>query len=516
MGIRLNQDKVNKLVDECVKGLKPRDVIDDGCTGLILRLKPRGASWGIKMERGGSTFRLKIGTPGVLTLAQARLIASKAVERVESRIGVPDLDWLHRTLAELGLVEPPAPDGKPPKSPELVAEIAADFKDAPFWTWEQAREAYLTEVKRTRRHDTWVDYRTVLNMKELAPLSAVWRVCRITRGDLAVIVGEVHESGRERQAEHLASVLRPMWNYLAGEFVKRRSGVETTMAGLKAPERSAGGPKRRENGKIPGGYIATPREAGYLVAVSRAGAIERSQGVAMQLLVATGQRRRPISSALVEDFVPWEETPGWGVWSMGPLHRKTADRRQDKHRHCIPLPPALWGLVQGQMERARAAGSPFLFPQIRARRKGGPADGHLSPASINHRLLDLGLKASPHDLRRCLTNTCQRRFRFQRSDVKLVIDHNEGIRSDDALEGHYTDDDRLDLKQPIMERWCAWVDEQAAAVTLPDLAALRAEIATRRREREAEGKARMEALRNADEEKRKAEEAASATVDRAA
>ena len=43
-----------------------------------------------------------------------------------------------------------------------------------------------------------------------------------------------------------------------------------------------------------------------------------------------------------------------------------------------------------------------------------------------------------------------------------------------------------------MDRWCAWVDEQAAAVTLPDLAALRAEIATRRREREAEGKARME------------------------
>jgi hypothetical protein len=123
-------------------------------------------------------------------------------------------------------------------------------------------------------------------------------------------------------------------------------------------------------------------------------------------------------------------------------------------------------------------------------------------------MLDLGLRASPHDLRRCLTNTCQRRFRMARSDVKLVIDHNEGIRSDDVLEGHYTDDDRLDLKQPVMERWCAWVDEQVAAVALPDLAALRTEIARRRREREAEGKARMEALRKAEEEKRKAEAAA--------
>jgi hypothetical protein len=55
----------------------------------------------------------------------------------------------------------------------------------------------------------------------------------------------------------------------------------------------------------------------------------------------------------------------------------------------------------------------------------------------------MGLRASPHDLRRCLTNTCQRTFRMARSDVKLVIDHNEGFRSDDVLEGHYTEDDIL-------------------------------------------------------------------------
>ncbi|MBD8907184.1 integrase [Methylorubrum zatmanii] len=498
MGIKLTQEKVDKLVGECVKGLKPRDVIDDGCVGLILRLKPRGASWGIKLERGGQTFRLKIGTPGMLTLPQARLVAAKAVALVENRVSVPDMDWLHRTFAELGLVAPPPPPGKPEKSPELVAEIKADWKDAPFWTWEQAREAYLAEVQRTRRHDTWVDYRTVLNMKELAPLSESWRVCRITREQLAGIVADVHETGRERQAEHLASVLRPMWNYMAEDHVRRRSGVQTTMAGLKAPQRSKG-VKPRANGKVPGTYVATPRETGYVVAVSRAGALERSLGVAMQLLVATGQRRRPISSALVEDFVPWEETPGWGVWSMGPLHRKTADRREDRHRHCIPLPPALWELLRGQLERARAAGSPYLFPQIRARKAGEAVDGHLSPAAINHRLLDLGLRASPHDLRRGLTNTCQRRFRFQRSDVKLVVDHAEGIRSDDVLEGHYTDDDRLDLKAPVMERWCAWVDEQAAAVALPDLAVLRAEIAARRREREAAGKAKTAALKAAEE-----------------
>ena len=497
MAVKLTQKKVDALVAECVKGMTPRDVADDGCLGLILRLKPRGASWTFRMERGGESRRLKLGTPAALTLIQAQAIAAAARRDLANKIAVFDGDgWLHRQFAELGLVAPPPPPGKPSKSPELVAEIGADFKDAPFWTWEQAREAYLAEVQRTRRHDTWIDYRTVLGMKELAPLAEIWRVCRITRQQLSVIVAEVHASGRERQAEHLASVLRPMWAYLSRDSIQHRSGVTQTMAGLKAPERSAG-VKPRANGKIPGTYIATPREAGYLVAVSRAGAIERSMGVAAELLVSTGQRRRPIATALVEDFVAWEEMPGWGVWSMGPIHRKTADRRQDRHRHCVPLPPGLWELVRGQMERAQAAGSLYLFPQIRARKSGGRSDGHLSPAAINHRMLDLGLRASPHDLRRCLTNTCQRRFRFQRSDVKMVIDHAEGFRSDDVLEGHYTEDDRLDLKAPVMEKWCAWVGEQAAAVVLPDVAALRAEIATRRREREAAGKAKTAAAKEA-------------------
>ncbi|BAQ45931.1 MULTISPECIES: hypothetical protein [Methylobacterium] len=133
----------------------------------------------------------------------------------------------------------------------------------------------------------------------------------------------------------------------------------------------------------------------------------------------------------------------------------------------------------------------------------------MNPAAINHRLLDMALRASPHDIRRCLTIVCQKRFRIARSDVKLVVDHAEGISSTDVPERHYTDDDRLDLKAPLMERYVAWVDEQAAAATLPPLAELRKEIARRRWEREAEGKLRTAAKKEA-EEKAKAEAAAAA------
>ena len=499
MATRLTQQIVDKHAAKAKPGIEPYDVIDAGCPGLILRVKPRGASWGLKFERSGSTIRMKFGTPGVLDLEQARHIAGKARAMVHSSAATPGEEWLRDRYVELGLAL-----ARPVRDPVLVAEFAAAMPHLLSWRWEEARESYLDEVKRTRRPDTWNDYRTMLHQKELSVLAGR-QVRGITRGELAVIVDRVFTSGRERHAEHLASVLRPMWNYLATDRRQHLSGVTSTMAGLKAPERSSG-TKPRANGKIPGTFIAPADEVGFLVAAARAGALDRSLALSMELLVITSQRRRPISSALIEDFVPYVEEPGWGVWSMGPAHRKTADRRQDKHRHCVPLPPALWERVQEQAARARAAGSPYLFPQHRARRAGGPTDGHMSPAAINHRLLDMGLRSSPHDIRRAFSNTCQTRYRISRPDTKLVMDHNEGIRSDDVLEGHYTADDRLDLKKPVVQVWWDHVEGLSGSTVLPDLTTLRADISRRRREREAAGKAKTAALKAAKEAEEKAME----------
>lgn len=502
MAVTLKQASVDAHVLKAKARVTPYDVIDQGCPGLILRIKPRGASWGLKFERGHRTLRLKIGVPGILDLEQARSIAGAARKALNSAHAELGEEWLRDQYIELGLARP-----RPVRDPALVAAFLDQIPHLMKWTWEEAREFYLAEVKRTLRFDTWRDYRTMLHVRELDGLAGC-QVRVITRQDLAGIVAGIHETGRERQAEHLASVLRPMWSFLAEDRnQKKGSGVTEPIPLLKAPKRSAE-VKLRSNGKVAGGYTATPEEIGTAVAVARSGALDRSLSVAMELMVSTGQRRRPIAGALLVDFVPWVEMPGWGIWSMGPAHRKTAAKRQDKNRHVLPLPPALWARIQEQMARAAAVGSEYLFPQVRARRAGERSDGHLSDSALNHRLLDIGLRASPHDLRRGMSSTCQRRLRIPRETVKMLVDHNEGIPSNDVLEAHYTEDDRLDLKGPTMEVWWAWLEAQVAATTLPDLATLRAEIATRRREREAEGKARMEALRKAEEEKRKAEEAA--------
>ncbi|BCM83813.1 site-specific integrase [Methylobacterium indicum] len=483
MPVKLNETLVKKALADVEAKAKAYDLIDAACPGLLLRVGPKGARFAYKYETGHKTYRLTFGSPEQIRLSDARLIASDARRRLTNGLGRPDERWLIAKLRDMGKL-PPRPPKREPDPAEI--ERVQDILRSGEWTWEEARAAYLAEVARVRRADTHTDYRKMLHMPELSIFEGK-RVRRITIEDLATIVYVVHASGRERHAEHLASVLRPMWTFLSLHGNKKLSGVETGMSMLKAPERTPGD-KPRANGKVPGEYFASAQEIGYTLAVARCGVLEPSLGVALELMVLTGQRRRPIASAEVADFCDFAEQPGWGVWSMRPIHRKTAAKRGDKTLHCIPLPPELWRRLRVQIERA--GDSRFLFPQVRPRRAGASADGHLSPAAINHRLLDMGVRASPHDLRRGLSSLCQTALRILPATVELILDHNEGVPTDNVLERHYTMDRRLDLKVPVMEAWSAFAYRQAdtEAAKLPSIETLGTELARRRRERELAGK----------------------------
>ncbi len=232
----------------------------------------------------------------MLKLPDARAIATEARRRLVDRIGVPDDRWLVAKLRQMKKV----PDKEPnlaPRDPVLV-EAFEDMWRPGEWTWEEAREAYLREVKRVRRPATHLDYSKMLSVPELARFGGK-RVRRITVDDLATVVHEIHESGRERHAEHLASVLRPMWVYLAKHGTKLKSGVEKSIPDLRAPERTPGD-KPRSNGKVPGGHVATPDEIGRALAIARSGAVEETIATALELLILTGQRR-------VQSPRPWSK-----------------------------------------------------------------------------------------------------------------------------------------------------------------------------------------------------------------
>lgn len=497
MGVRFSQTHVEGALRDARAG-KAYDQTDSTCAGLTLRVGPRGAAWGFKAMSRGRIHRLAIGPvgkvskAGAVSLDDARAVANAARRHLKDGHELTP-EFLAAELVRLGLAEAaPVP---PPPDPAVVAERARAAAEARLWTLAQARDAYLAETKRIRRWDTWNDYRKMLNVSELAFLDNE-RVCRITRQALAEIVADIHGSGRERHAEHLASVLRPMWTFLQGDVVKRMSGVTEDLRLLRAPERSKG-VRVRANGKEPGGYTASPLEVGFLLACCGEEAFDFDISLALTMMLITGQRRRPIASALIEDFVPWVEVEGWGVWSMSASHRKTADRRGDRSRHAIPLPPVLWLTVQEQIVSAHAQGSPYLYPQRRPGRANEAGDGHLSPSVLNHRLQDLGVRASPHDYRRAMTNVLQTVMRIPRSDVKLLTDHNEGIARGDTLELHYTDDDRLDLKRPAMQAWCDWCydREGEASERLPAIADLRKMLTLARKRRTAQGLGRKRSYR---------------------
>lgn len=500
MSVRLSKTHVDKALRDVADGGRTYDLIDSQQPGLLLRVGPRGARWAFKIIRQRTTFRMTLGSPPGLTLDEARSIVAEAQRHIANRTDEPGDRFLEDQLIRLGHLPPRPP--RQPRDPVMVAEIMEISGDIPYWTWERAREAYLAEVKRTLRDATWKDYKAKLHIPELGKL-ADRKVRRISLEDLAEIVAAVHASGRETHAVNVASALRPMWGWLRKAHVKRSSGIGVEGIGadiekLAAPDRTPG-VKLRANGKQAGRYVATPAEIGTVLAVARAGVIDPTVSLALELLVLTAQRRRPIVDARVEDFVPWTEEPGWGCWSMGPAHRKTADKRDDQSRHALPLPPALWARILPQLQACTAAGREHLFPQIRAWRIGDEVSGHMNEAGLNHRLLDMGLRASPHDIRRGFSTHCQKTLRLPRDAVKLVMDHNEGIAADDVLEGHYTQDDRLDLKQPVMSRWLAWCEEQAAtaAAAFPPLPELAAETAARRRAREKDGKAKSAAKKAA-------------------
>ena len=121
--------------------------------------------------------------------------------------------------------------------------------------------------------------------------------------------------------------------------------------------------------------MPTAEDVGRIVKWLRdpAAAPERDR-LAGLLLVYTVQRRRAVSLARKADFEPAGALGG--LWNLPALHRKTASTRRRRGlvvgAHVVPLPPQAWEIVR---QAIKAAGnSVYLFPAMRDRRSGKPAE----------------------------------------------------------------------------------------------------------------------------------------------
>lgn len=478
----INLSVIAKARRDARPGEPEYEVIDTRAPGLRLRVGPRGVRWGWKIEHQHRTRRMDLGAVEDWSVEEARTVAMEATKLVRERRGLADIAWLAAQRARFGKAPEPtaAVDLPQPYKPvrtddrpwKPVAEVLA-------WGYRTAVERYIAEVRDVRRKATAEDYRKTLThpaFKELMYLP----VSLITVDAMQKIIDGVAKGGHHTSAVGMVIKQKTFFKWLARPAIREKTFVKAdAMVLLEKPQRSRA---KAEPGGVPSPatkkrHFPLMPELGRLVALARSGALDPAYDLAILLLVLAAPRNHAVVSAAIQDFAECEEEPGWGVWRIPALHRKGAsdDDERDEVPHAIPVPPAVWSVIKERIDGLQ--GQHWLFPGFRPRRRGMPV-GHMSEHTLSHQFDALpGIVAGPHDLRRALRTQGRKLLRVTPKELSLILDHAEG-RAGSVTQTHYSDDEELDVKRPILERWWDLVEKHAAAAApgLPTVEEIRAHV----------------------------------------
>lgn len=455
----------------------PRDVADGGCPGLTLRLTPTAAAWSIRFRYADKPLRIRLGDAKVWTLAQARSVAGDVRRHVEAGQGIPAEEWieLKRTaFTAKGDAEIAVPAFMPRDKGPLTWTLAEARDEWGAWLRREAEAKLL-------RPATVRNYLTVMGGPAMRTLDARY-ASRVTPADIAGVVEVLVSEGKRSTARDVVRVSKRFWAWMGDAGRVQRSGVNgAAMDGLRAPKMGSK-PKRR--------YPRLPAVA-RMLAVAQHGVLSTSVGAAIELLIYTAQRRLSVVRARVDEFEPWSEREGWGVWWEG--HRKISqgEPTEDDPRHgshALPLPPHVWRRIELYLDFSRREAeergvprSEWMYPAVRPRRHGQPGPGHMSVDTLTHAVAAMpDVEASPHDVRRAFATVCQRDLGIPTHVVGMVLDHANSdlleVRDDTATTRRYTLDQMLGLKAPAMEAWQKAVWAERLKLILPDEIELKAAL----------------------------------------
>lgn len=430
-----------KMVEKAIRDTDTYDLSDARVPGLSIRSRAGGAVWMVRVNHKKHT----VGPAADLPLPQARALATELIARVKAGFAV-DAHWIQRQKVAMGVVE----DGAPALPDPVVRKKT--------WTWEEALEAYLKEVKRVRREATAKNYRSILTNPSVVEALAGKFVVDIDRATMAGVIHRIHASGREATAENVTGVIRTMWEFLANDARQEMSGVtENVMRILKKPQRSRGYGKKTRT--------PTLEACGRIVAACRLGVFEPTIAIALEVLLLTAQRRMTIASVRREHVV----VSPLKIWQIPGDHIKGG------LDHFLPLTPRLRELFS---KAQRETNGDWMFPQVRARRRGMDMT-HVNESTLSHNLSDFGAGASPHDVRRAFVTAVVQEAGMKETDAALVLDHREGRHSVTAT--HYNRATFLPEKMAVLEAWQAALEPHIAkAMDEMDPAAEKARLAEKR------------------------------------
>ena len=479
MPVTITQSTVTKALQDAVPGGRRYEVTDAKSRGLSLRVGPRGVYWSYRYQLDGKDQRLHLGDVGQWSIAEARGVAAKAGEMIWSRIGVPDEKWLDRIRQQAGKIE----------QATLTPIAATTSREVFYWTYEQAILKYLPALQGVLSQATISDYGYKLRTPELIDHFRKTPLPRIKRADMAKRIALIHG----RAQTHAANCVRAVsafWSWLERDTQIGSSGVTPgEMAALQAPPRQIYviGPAGEEVA-LPrrGTYVPSMAEIGRVVAICRSGAIHPTIAAAIELTAFALQRRSTMAKARASAFSQAGEI-GEGLWTIDPRDLKIKERKDGRPRpaHYVPLPRQAWAIVDRQL-RAIGPDQRWLFPQIRARRKGDILSW-IDENTLSHTMSYMpGVNARPHDLRRGFGTHGERLLGMLRAETKAILDHasgevstalitRPGARGSDVTGRHYSLHDGTHRTWPVMRAWADAVEREAveAAKTLPPVAELK-------------------------------------------
>ncbi len=471
----LNATSVARLVREAGEDYK--EFADGACPGLTLRTHRAGSRWFARFRHEGPQVRILLGDAKVWTLAQARFVAIDVRRHVEAGHGIPATEWIELKRAA------PASKGETVEVPAYMPRTAPPAT----WTYREAREAWGAWLRREAespaqafRPATVRNYSAVVGCPGMRALDDRF-VSRIDAGDVAQVVESLVQEGKRSQGRDVVRVTKRLWAWLGEPGQAKRSGAAAgAMVGLKAPR--LGNTKGRQ-------HFPLLQEVAIMLRIAQHGVLSDGVGMAVELLIYTAQRRLSIVRARVDEFEPWAERNGWGLWWQG--HRKISrggptERDPRAGSHALPLPPSVWWRIEAYLKRtgedAAVAGrerSEWMFPKFRARRAGGDLDGHMAEDTLTHAVSAMpGCRATPHDVRRAFATHLQEDLGIASSRVGMVLDHAQSdllnVTDESATARRYTREQMLGLKAPTIDAWVEALRVAKISIELPDSETLKA------------------------------------------
>jgi integrase len=447
---------------------KRYDVSDARIANLQLRVKPSGVRWSIRVRLHGDQRRYDLGPAvagdediGGLSLDGARARAMRVIEM--ARNGHNPKTFLAALATGVSI--------------ETQRKIEAERPER-SWTWQNAKERFLAEVKRSNRLDTHRDYRGKLQPAELSRFDGRL-VSQITRNEMAAAVAAVHARGAEAMSEGMVRVIKRFWSWLAEALRQDETSVaDGVMIKLAAPPRT-----RVEIGE--GAFDpedergdAPPEiEIGRALAIARLGCLPERVGLGLELLIGTVQRRRAVTGANRWRFRTYAEANDECAWYVPPYFRKSGTKR-GRRSHLVPC-VGFAAHAQERLDRmADFEGSEgWLFPASVHTKADRP---HADPGLFNDYLQAMpGVGFSPHGTRYAFATYGERDLGFRPGEGKLILDHMEGVEPTDVTGQIYSSDPGIARKRTLMRAWTDWCDEWTAKAVLEDRSLLNRELLTK-------------------------------------